>query len=256
MFLYIPNHIYLGYYNEEIIILDLKADKYYILNEILSTALEASLQNEFIFEQGKYYVIHNDISRTKIFSIELDKALKRLIQLKIVSPRQFLCQNTKKVLRKSSDGAANIDWRMSYGTLDVPLQKRLIFEAYFILLRVHFMIKTLGFYRLIQIIKNKSKKSKHFILKSSEEFEVLVHALNRACFYFPKRTKCLEWSAALVLMALSRGWKCNLEIGVQNLPFSAHAWVALDGKIIADMSDLPEKLLVILSEPFPRKMFA
>ena len=51
-------------------------------------------------------------------------------------------------------------------------------------------------------------------------------------------------------MGLKRKWKCNLEIGVQNLPFAAHAWVKADDKVIADSKNLPETLSVILSEPF------
>jgi len=41
-----------------------------------------------------------------------------------------------------------------------------------------------------------------------------------------------------------------MEIGVQNLPFVAHAWVKANDEVIADTPSLPETLSVILLEPF------
>ena len=122
-----------------------------------------------------------------------------------------------------------------------------IFGAYVLLIKVYFIINIFGFYSLIKAIK---RKNIGCVRKDAKEFDILATALNQACFYFPIKTKCLEWSAALTFMGLRRKWKCNLEIGVQNLPFAAHAWVKADDKVIADSHNLPETLSVILSEPF------
>jgi len=139
---------------------------------------------------------------------------------------------------------------MPSGILDIPASKKTCIEAYLILIYVYVTVKFFGIKHLINSIKKSSKRYSFFIEDSPDNFNELVLALNKACFFFPKGVKCLEWSVALVLMGLRRKWRCNIEIGVQNIPFSAHAWVKVGDQIIADSSDLPEKLLIILSEPF------
>ena len=112
------------------------------------------------------------------------------------------------------------------------------------------ILKKKGVYPLIKTIKKAREKNNSFLKKDAKTFNPLVAALNRACLYFPFQTKCLEWATALTLMALKRKWRCNLEIGVQNFPFAAHAWVKTYDGIVADQKELPEQLSVILSEPF------
>lgn len=73
----------------------------------------------------------------------------------------------------------------------------------------------------------------------------LAKSVNGACLLYKKKTKCLEWSAALVVLGFEYGFDLTLVIGVQNRPFYAHAWVELDGEIIGDDPRLPEQLAVI-----------
>ena len=68
--------------------------------------------------------------------------------------------------------------------------------------------------------------------------------------FFPIKVKCLEWSVVFAILAFEKNWRCNLEVGVQNMPFMAHAWVNANGKVIADDIEIPERLSIILSEPF------
>lgn len=61
-----------------------------------------------------------------------------------------------------------------------------------------------------------------------------------AVFYFHK-VLCLQRSAATVCLLRRYGFAAHLVIGVQQLPFAAHAWVELDGAVINDklyMSDM------------------
>jgi hypothetical protein len=73
----------------------------------------------------------------------------------------------------------------------------------------------------------------------------LVKSLNGACLLYRKKTKCLEWSAALVVLGFEYGFDFTLVIGVQNRPFYAHAWVELDGEIVGDDPRLPDQLAII-----------
>ncbi|EFQ8846585.1 lasso peptide biosynthesis B2 protein, partial [Salmonella enterica] len=58
-------------------------------------------------------------------------------------------------------------------------------------------------------------------------------------------TKCLEWSFALFYHIIQYGYQPVLKIGVQNRPFYSHAWIELDGKIIGDINNLSERMVVI-----------
>ncbi|WP_052738489.1 lasso peptide biosynthesis B2 protein [Robbsia andropogonis] len=73
-----------------------------------------------------------------------------------------------------------------------------------------------------------------------------VCALNRACLLYPRRTKCLEWSAALVHLCQRRGVDVDLVIGVSGGPFSAHAWVEHDGMVMGDDAERRRQFAVIV----------
>jgi hypothetical protein len=148
-----------------------------------------------------------------------------------------------------SGGVSNVSWRLSLENQMISLNVTVL-KAFITLLRVNFYIKIRGFYSMIQLIKKSRKNNISYTIPSMEELRKLANIVNKACLIYPTRTKCLEWAMTFVLLALKRGWKCNLEIGVQNYPFFAHAWVECDDKIVMDSQDLREGLAIILNEPF------
>lgn len=246
MYFHANKYIYLTYFNNEIIVLDLRKDQYILLSEIFSEIVYLALNNEFNQAQEKYVLADNE---NKSLPEDFDEDIKYLRETGILLNENYDYPYSKPLKKGGfSAGAPNIDWRMLSSDLDNKAPKKMVLEAYFSLIKVYFILKVFGFCSLIKAIKRKGKNS--CIKKNSKEFNVLVTALNKACFYFPVRTKCLEWSAALAFIGLRRKWKCNIEIGVQNLPFAAHAWVKANDEIIADTADLPKTLSVILSEPF------
>ncbi|MBN1684122.1 MAG: lasso peptide biosynthesis B2 protein, partial [Gammaproteobacteria bacterium] len=207
--------------------------------------LESVLKNK-INKINEHYVLLD-----KIYSEEMDQAIQYLIKKNILLDKLYEKPDIKKVRERGfSSGASNIDWRIQYKNFNKKISKKLVLEAYFMLIKTHYLLKKKGFYYLIKTIKKSGQKNSDFKEIETKEFRQLSIALDRALFYFPLRTKCLEWASALTLMGLKRGWKCNLEIGVQNMPFAAHAWVKACDGVVADQSKLPEQLSVILSEPF------
>jgi len=245
-YLHKNEYIYLTCFNEDIICLNLSTNEYIIISGDLAHNLSIAIGYPVDFIDGRY-ISHSklDISETFSESINL---LKRLGILSVNHHREI--GKTRLMRNQEFLGAKNLDWRLSN---DFFYKKNhsifLILEAYFWLSVVHLMIKLLGFYSLIKFIKNRKKPLlKNKIDKSN--IESLSSALDKACFYFPKKTKCLEWAATLTIMCINRKLICNLEIGVQNMPFAAHAWAKLDDEIISDSQNLPDSLAVILSEPF------
>jgi hypothetical protein len=66
----------------------------------------------------------------------------------------------------------------------------------------------------------------------------LVHdacaALVRARTLYLKRTRCLQRGVALTCLLRLWGVPAHLVIGVQKLPFYAHAWVEVNGTVVSD----------------------
>ncbi|MBS0186334.1 MAG: lasso peptide biosynthesis B2 protein, partial [Proteobacteria bacterium] len=151
----------------------------------------------------------------------------------------------------TSDGVSNVDWRLPLEAQKVPVNFHVL-KALTTLIKVNFYIKVRGLHTTLQLIKKSKKSYLNYIIPQEEELKDLANILNKACLMYPTRTKCLEWAMTFVLLALKKRWKCNLEIGVQNYPFFAHAWVECDGKVVLDSEDLRNGLAIILNEPFRR----
>lgn len=57
----------------------------------------------------------------------------------------------------------------------------------------------------------------------------VVRNVIRAAVYVPTRAVCLEQSLVIWFLLRRRGFNASVRIGVQPLPFAAHAWVELNG---------------------------
>jgi hypothetical protein len=66
---------------------------------------------------------------------------------------------------------------------------------------------------------------------------LVVHRVDLAAAFFPGRARCLERSLALHVCLRWCGAQTTVRLGVQPYPFSAHAWVELDGQPIGDSQD-------------------
>ena len=68
----------------------------------------------------------------------------------------------------------------------------------------------------------------------------------RAAAFFPARAECLEQSIVLLVLLRRRGFAAELRLGVQPMPFTAHAWVELHGRPVNEVEDFVARLA-----PFP-----
>lgn len=245
MYYHLRDHIYIAQFQDELILLDTKQDKYTICFKEVSELLIALLEGKQSASEEKFFSLSGLQSSTQdLYTIQ--KLIDGNVIEKKDTPYPFYIDR-----KLGSEGVSNVDWSLPLenkkGSLNVQVLRALI-----ALLQVNFYIKVRGFYSTIQLIK-KCKKSRNYsvyIVPQDEELKNLANIVNKACLIYPKRTKCLEWAMTFVLLALKRKWKCNLEIGVQNYPFLAHAWIECDGKVIMDSEYLRQGLSIILNEPF------
>lgn len=61
-------------------------------------------------------------------------------------------------------------------------------------------------------------------------------AVNYACIWYPKQALCLQRSFVTTYLLRRRGVPAKLVLGAQRLPFNAHAWVEVDGRVINEGS--------------------
>lgn len=224
-------HVYITQFRDEVILLDTKEDKYTICSQSFASTLLKIVHNKELIESDK------DILQT-------------LISAKIIYP-QKTAYSFYIDCKADSLGVSNIDWLLPLNEQKVSLGPIVI--ALLRLIQVNSCIKFGGLYKTIRLIKKARKKNVEYIIPSDLELQQLTSIVNKACLIYPSRTKCLEWAITYVLLALQKGWKCNLEIGVQNYPFMAHAWVECNGKVVMDSQNLRKGLGIILNEPFRRE---
>jgi hypothetical protein len=78
-------------------------------------------------------------------------------------------------------------------------------------------------------------------IQVSEEFvQKICAAVDIACTWYWKEVFCLHRSAATVCLLRQNGVNAQLVIGAQTIPFKAHAWVEVEGRVINDKPYMPE----------------
>ena len=73
----------------------------------------------------------------------------------------------------------------------------------------------------------------------------ICSAMDMACIWYWKEALCLQRSAALACLLKRYGVPAQMVIGAQQMPFKAHAWVEVDGRVVNDKSYTPELYAVL-----------
>lgn len=83
---------------------------------------------------------------------------------------------------------------------------------------------------------------KTVVAAPDEVIEACMRAVLLSAAFYPRRALCLEQSLALFVLLRRRGIDALLRIGVQTIPFSAHAWVEVDGVAVNERQGHIEQL--------------
>lgn len=75
--------------------------------------------------------------------------------------------------------------------------------------------------------------------------ERICAAMDMACIWYWKEALCLQRSAATTCLLRRYGVPAQLVIGAQQLPFKAHAWVEVDGRVVNDKPYMHEMYAVL-----------
>jgi hypothetical protein len=75
--------------------------------------------------------------------------------------------------------------------------------------------------------------------------ERICRAVDIACIWYWKEALCLQRSAATACLLKKYGVPAQMVIGAQHMPFKAHAWVEVDGRVVNDKPYTPEMYAVL-----------
>jgi Transglutaminase-like superfamily len=80
---------------------------------------------------------------------------------------------------------------------------------------------------------------------SPNTVEQVCAAVDMACIWYWKEALCLQRSAAAACLLKRSGVPAQMVIGVQQMPFKAHAWVEVAGHVVNDKPYTPEMYAVL-----------
>jgi len=80
---------------------------------------------------------------------------------------------------------------------------------------------------------------------ASRAVEQICSAVDMACIWYWKEVLCLQRSAATACLLKRYGVPAQMVIGAQHMPFRAHAWVEVDGRVVNDKPYTPEMYAVL-----------
>jgi hypothetical protein len=66
----------------------------------------------------------------------------------------------------------------------------------------------------------------------------VCEAVNYACAWYPKQALCLQRCFVTVYLLRKNGIDARMVLGAQVLPFKAHAWVEVEGRVINERSNV------------------
>ena len=115
----------------------------------------------------------------------------------------------------------------------------LVLRAYLELIRIHVYLRTEDFASLYDFVRRYQPKK----VDAHNSTERICAAVDMACIWYWKQVLCLQRSAATACLLKANGIAAAMIIGGQQMPFKAHAWVEVDGRVVND-------------KPYMREMYA
>ncbi|MFW1838149.1 lasso peptide biosynthesis B2 protein [Acinetobacter gyllenbergii] len=201
---------------DDLIILDIEKDAYYLINNI-----NADLINNFL--KG---VDHHDLSdilnydwlneSENIYDQLIAKKLKGYFEQRWITHNIF-CEK-----------------------LNFKIYLKIMIEIF----KINFKIQKLDF-NTISNLKNRGS-IEDFSGNYEDIIYSVVSSLNKLFVLDMSNNKCLAYSFILFKILKSYGINAVLKIGVRTKPFFSHAWVEVDKKVLSDVQMVNENLAIIM----------
>jgi hypothetical protein len=112
----------------------------------------------------------------------------------------------------------------------------LVLKAYLKLIQFDLDLARGNFARLYNKVRNYPVRD---TTPAPDAVERICSAVDMACIWYWKEALCLQRSAATCCLLKSHGIFTQMVIGAQQLPFKAHAWVEVNGRVVNDKAYVP-----------------
>jgi transglutaminase superfamily protein len=109
----------------------------------------------------------------------------------------------------------------------------LALRSYGALLGLEFYLASGNFAKLYDAVRRRPRRECEY---EDSTIEQVCSGVDHACVWYWKKVLCLQRSAVTVRLLRDHGIPAELVIGVQHLPFRAHAWVEVAGRVVNDRS--------------------
>jgi len=113
-----------------------------------------------------------------------------------------------------------------------------VLESWILLLRFEVTMRSGHFQRLHQVVHEARVQASAG--QGLSHRENLSTAMDYACVLYFKRVLCLQRSCATTLLLRRHGWKAEMVIGAQLVPFKSHAWVEIEDVVVNDKAYITE----------------
>jgi hypothetical protein len=110
---------------------------------------------------------------------------------------------------------------------------------------VGFIVRVFGFKTLHLLVRRLPTSKKTLVVAPEVIIAGVRRALDRAVNYRVTPAMCLRRAAAAVCLLRLRGVASTMVIGIQRLPFTAHAWAEVDGHVVTEPRDWKNTYRVI-----------
>lgn len=118
---------------------------------------------------------------------------------------------------------------------------RLLVESLWQILRFEYYVQHDDFALLYKQVRN----ARCAPATTASTVDEICRAIDLVCALYPKLVLCLQRSAATACLLKRYGIPAEMVIGVQPIPFKAHAWVEVDRSIVNDKTYTPEMYQVL-----------
>lgn len=113
----------------------------------------------------------------------------------------------------------------------------LLLESCLLLIRVELLMKFRDLQAILRLVQRLPVSQTH---TPASSIDVICHAIDLACVLYVKPVLCLQRSAAATVLLRRYGWRAELVIGAQLVPFKSHAWTEVEGRVVNDKPYLSE----------------
>lgn len=113
----------------------------------------------------------------------------------------------------------------------------LVLKAYLTLIHFDWYLLRGDFKTLYDRVRSSRAREDRF---SPDTVERVCLAVDVACIWYWKEALCLQRSATTAFLLKRDGVPAEMVIGIQQMPFKAHAWVEVRGHVVNDKSYVRE----------------